>query len=103
MKLLFICILFFTFSIISSQTSNQKKKEKTVILCKENKNNKPLYIIDKRIVNTEKVKRLKKKNIRKIKVIKREKALKKYGEKGKNGVIIIYTKKYQKELNKLHN
>ena len=54
-------------------------------------NNMPLYIIDNKIVNTPVF--IHDYNLKSLKVIKGEKAVKKYGERAKNGVIEITTKR----------
>ena len=53
----------------------------------------PLYIIDGKERNAKAMKKLKPDNIASITVLKGKKASKKYGKKGKNGVIQITTKK----------
>ncbi len=51
-----------------------------------------LYILDGKEVTAEEVNQMEPNNIQSISVLKDESALKLYGEKGKNGVIIITTK-----------
>ncbi|WP_312322329.1 hypothetical protein [Soonwooa sp.] len=53
----------------------------------------PIYVLDGIIVDEKKVKDLKPSNIEKIEVLKDEKAKNKYGEKAKDGVIVITSKK----------
>ncbi|WP_338733118.1 hypothetical protein [Mangrovimonas cancribranchiae] len=53
---------------------------------------KPLYIIDNKEATPEEVEKIAPKKILSMTVLKGEKATKSYGEKGKNGVIIITTK-----------
>lgn len=53
----------------------------------------PLYIIDGKIYTNKQAKTIDPKNIESINVIKGEDAIKKYGDKGKKGVIEIATKK----------
>ncbi|WP_299521395.1 M56 family metallopeptidase [Winogradskyella sp.] len=53
----------------------------------------PLYIVDGKEVSKEKFTKLNPKKIESVTVLKDESAIKKYGDKGKNGVIIVKTKK----------
>ena len=57
------------------------------------KHGNPLYIIDGKEYSKEKMEELDPNNIEKVEVLKGEKAIEKYGEKGKNGIILITTKK----------
>jgi TonB family protein len=54
----------------------------------------PLFIIDGKVSTQTEASNLNKKDIQEIKVLKNEKATSLYGEKGKNGVIIIVSKAY---------
>jgi len=54
--------------------------------------NPPIFVIDGKIMKKENMKKLDPKSIKSINVLKGEKATKKYGKKGKNGVIEITTK-----------
>lgn len=56
---------------------------------------KPLYILDEKEITSEEMEAIKPENIVSINVLKGEAALKLYGEKGKNGVIEITTKKVE--------
>ncbi len=62
--------------------------------------NPPLYILDGKIISKKAVEKLPADNILKITVLKGDAAKKKYGEKGKNGVVEITSKK--KLNNPLH-
>jgi hypothetical protein len=53
-----------------------------------------LYIIDDKIVSKGDIEKYDPKDIDNITVLKQKAATEKYGEKGKNGVVIIVTKKY---------
>ena len=53
----------------------------------------PLYIIDDKEVSKDKLATIKPNNIESVTVLKDESAIEKYGDKAKNGVIIIKTKK----------
>lgn len=59
-----------------------------------------LFIIDDKIVSKEEVEKYDPKDIETVTVLKDKSATANYGEKGKNGVIIIVTKKYFKKKNK---
>jgi TonB-dependent SusC/RagA subfamily outer membrane receptor len=54
---------------------------------------KPLYVIDGVVAEDSNIESLSPDNIESISVLKGETAIAKYGEKGKNGVIEITTKK----------
>lgn len=56
---------------------------------------KPLYFLDEKEITSEEMEAIKPENIVSINVLKGEAALKLYGEKGKNGVIEITTKKVE--------
>lgn len=58
-----------------------------------NTSNDPLYIVDGKIVSDAEFKKISPDNIMSINVLKNESAAAAYGEKGKNGVIIITMKK----------
>jgi hypothetical protein len=55
--------------------------------------NQPLYIVDGVTMEPEKIKTLDPKSIDHIEVLKNKWSIEKYGAKGKNGVVIITTKK----------
>ena len=61
--------------------------------------NKTLIIVDGKITTHSNLNEFSPSNIESIKVLKGEKAIAEYGEKGKNGVMIITLKKDSKELN----
>jgi hypothetical protein len=58
-------------------------------------NNEPLYILDGKEIIKEEFQELNPNNIDSVNVLKGESAIEKYGDKGKNGVIEIITKKKQ--------
>ncbi|SDS05325.1 M56 family metallopeptidase [Gramella sp. MAR_2010_147] len=60
---------------------------------------KPLYMVDDEIQNKEFVDLIDPEEIASIMVLKGDNAIKEYGEKGKNGIIKIRTKKYHGENN----
>ena len=63
------------------------------ITAKSSKKTLPIYVVDGKITSNITVKEMDTKNIESISVLKGESAIKKYGERGKNGVIEITTKK----------
>jgi len=70
-------------------------------ITKKNKSiNNVLFIIDDKIVTKEEVEKYNPNDIETVTVLKDKAALETYGEKGKNGVIIIVTKKYLEEKRK---
>ncbi|APY10165.1 hypothetical protein BWZ22_02460 [Seonamhaeicola sp. S2-3] len=71
--------------------ASDKNKSKLVFMSDEEEN--PLFIIDGKEVEKDPIKGLNPEDIESINVLKDESAIKKYGDKGKNGVIIITTKK----------
>lgn len=57
-----------------------------------NLENPPLYLVDGKELTAEEVKKISPKDIHSINILKDSKATDKYGEKGKNGVMVITTK-----------
>jgi bla regulator protein blaR1 len=53
----------------------------------------PLFVIDGKVIKDDSLKNINPNNIKSIIVLKGIKAIKKYGRKGRNGVVEIYTKK----------
>lgn len=56
---------------------------------------KPLFVLDGKIIQYEELEKLDKRNIEAIEVLKGEKATDQYGDKGKNGVVVIKSKNQQ--------
>lgn len=69
-----------------------KKKEKTMVFISSDKE-KPLMIVDGKEITNGSIDDISPDKIEKVEVLKGEKATEKYGDKGKNGVILITTKK----------
>ncbi|QXP59773.1 M56 family metallopeptidase [Olleya sp. HaHaR_3_96] len=63
---------------------------------KTKNNGKPLVFIDSQKSNEQELSNLKPENIKSMSVLKDEKAIKAYGEEGKNGIILITTKQNNK-------
>ena len=83
-------------------TKTDNKDESYIIENNDDKNNvffsddddkNPLFIIDGKEVTKEKIRDLNPKQIESLTVLKDKSAIEKYGDKGKNGVIVIKTKK----------
>jgi hypothetical protein len=56
-----------------------------------------LIICDGKEISTEEMQKIKSENIKSMEVLKGENAIEKYGEKGKNGVILITKKQLVKD------
>ncbi|CAI8309542.1 MAG: Uncharacterised protein [Formosa sp. Hel3_A1_48] len=87
-------ILFFSFiSIlqISCEKTDKSINKEALVLNSFNKNPAPLYVLDGVVVN--RIDTLSPSSIAEINVLKDQKAIEKYGQKGKQGVIEIITKK----------
>ncbi|QHI36264.1 hypothetical protein IMCC3317_16230 [Kordia antarctica] len=69
------------------------KEEDNKIVFNNSNNKKPLIIVDGKIVDESKMKNLDTDKIESVSVLKGKSATEKYGDKGKDGVIIIKTKK----------
>ena len=101
MKKIILTFAFLNIGLVgfSQETKKKDKKEKNatvksknIQLCSDSKNS-PLYILDGKEINSEKLEELNAKNIAEVSVLKGEKATYKYGQKGVNGVVEIYSKK----------
>lgn len=79
-------------TISTSDFSYSNINPKTVTL-KSTKKNNPIYVLDGKIISNSNFKKINTDNIESISVLKGDSAIKKYGEKAKNGVIEIKTKK----------
>lgn len=55
-------------------------------------NGAPIYVVDGKVVSKEEVDKIKPANIATVDILKNEKAIQEFGEKGKNGVIKITLK-----------
>lgn len=90
----------FNFDSTSDSLSSENELIKTEI---ENKKNLAttteniLYIIDDKEVDSSDLGKISPNEIKNITVLKDDESIKKYGEKGKNGVLIIQTKEYKKK------
>ncbi|MDX1830277.1 MAG: M56 family metallopeptidase [Lutibacter sp.] len=83
--------------VIIKQTSGKDGKHishaKTTNFWVSSDNKKPLFIIDGKESSKDQLDKINSETIEKIEVLKGKNAVKKYGDKGENGVILITTKK----------
>ncbi len=95
MKQLLVLLCVFVPFLLPAQTNGETKKD-TINLLKPS----PLIIVDgikKSNINIQTIDlELKPENIEKIEVIKSKDATLRYGDEGKNGVVLITTKKKKK-------
>lgn len=83
-----------TMSLTSTETIQAQEKEPQIVVLgyvTDDKNPQPLFFIDGKEATKEAISGIPADNIGWINVLKDEKATKMYGEKGKNGVVEIYT------------
>ena len=83
-------IRFIIFAIFLSCGDTKKPDEIRVYLNSFNKKPAPLFVLDGIFITT--IDSVSPSSIAKIYVLKEQKAIDKYGQKGKNGVIEIFTK-----------
>ena len=69
------------------------KNAKELRIVSGNKGEKPLFVVDDKIIGNDDITKIKPNDIESVTVLKDESATKLYGEKGKNGVVIIKMKK----------
>lgn len=83
-----------TIKLINSEEViiHQPEKAYKNITYQSSKNPKPLIIVDGKEVSSDSLKKIDSNNIESVTVLKDEKAIETYGEKGKNGVIVLKTK-----------
>jgi len=105
-KLIFIISILFSILTFSQNENKKIDKAKSVnniiINCKtcgDCKTKKPLYILDGKIITEKSFRKVDPNTIKYLNVYKHKKATFLYGEKGKNGVIVIVSKT-KKELKK---
>ena len=79
-----------------------KKTTKKIIIIKDSTNSdiKPLFILDGKVISSEEMKDINHEDIESINVYKGDKAFQLCGEKGKNGVVDIMSKKMKIKLDK---
>jgi TonB-dependent SusC/RagA subfamily outer membrane receptor len=93
-----LALMLFISTISLAQDTLQVKPSKSVQLVPNQP--KPLFILDDVEMPGSDLGAVKPEDIEKIDVLKDSKAVEKYGEKGKNGVVIITTKKYKTKKSK---
>lgn len=69
------------------------EEQDSKLVFRNSSNKKPLFVIDGKIVDQKKMDKLNPDKIESVTVLKGDSAIEKYGDKGKNGVVIIKTKK----------
>ena len=81
------------FVIKTDNDSIHKMSKKGNLVVFNSGKGEPLYFADGKEITSEEMKKISPDTIEKVEVFKGEKAIEKYGEKGKNGVILLTTKK----------
>ena len=74
--------------MVEGKVQNSEKKE----LPNLNSSERPLFILDEKEISYEEMEKIDPNTIKSINVFKIEKAIEKYGEKGKNGVVVFTIK-----------
>ena len=77
--------------VIKLNEENSKNNKTKIIISKTN-NNEPIHIINGKVVKKNEIEELEVENINKVEVLKGDDAVKKYGNKGKDGVVMVTTK-----------
>lgn len=101
---LIIAIFFFALNVALGQEKQTVDAKGWGINNKltSNKNNQALHILDGVLVDNDIMQKINSSNVESVTVLKKEKATDIYGEKGKNGAILIKTKNIEdKELKKI--
>ena len=76
----------------TSSTGDSESNQESSLTIRTEAGKDPLYIIGETEISAEELKLIDKEKIKSVSVWKNEEAIKKYGEKGKNGVIVIELK-----------
>ena len=79
--------------VILITTKSQDSKNKPLVKIKGATINNPLYIVDGKRISAKKMEKINPDRIESITVVKSKQATEKYGEKAKNGVVLIQLKK----------
>ena len=89
-----------TFSIRRKTITNSKGEKQEVYIAKQNDflQNPPLFLLDDKEITEKQMKNIATDDIESISVLKDKSATELYGEKGKNGVVIIHLKENVKTL-----
>ena len=89
-----------TFSIRRKTITNRKGEKQEVYIAKQNDflQNPPLFLLDDKEITEKQMKNIATDDIESISVLKDKSATELYGEKGKNGVVIIHLKENVKTL-----
>ena len=95
----FIYTFSLLFSLSAASFAQETKKEGSIKLINQNATQQnlptPLFILDDVEMPGNDLGSIKSEDIESINVLKEKKTIESYGEKGKNGVVIIYYKKVQ--------
>ncbi|MCX2681580.1 hypothetical protein OOZ15_16620 [Galbibacter sp. EGI 63066] len=89
-------MLLFSFKTVTTYKVPSETAQKTAITPHNEQDDDPIYVVDGKVVSKSIMAAIDPKSIDKINVLKGEKAVKKYGEKAKNGVVEIFLKKDSK-------
>jgi hypothetical protein len=79
--------------IFENENGKIEKEKKVIVVNSGNINVKPLYILDGKEISPQEMEKINPDTIESVNVLKGENAITNYGEKGKNGVIVIKLKK----------
>lgn len=91
-KLIFILVLIPFLGKAQNDTIKVDRQNRTEVTEEIKEEAQPLYIFDGKEVTIDQINKIDPEDIERIEILKNEKAIEKYGEKGKNGVIEIYSK-----------
>jgi TonB-dependent SusC/RagA subfamily outer membrane receptor len=96
-----ICFITHAQEKTSSDTISKETKSTRIIICAPSRSviNEPLYILDGIVINSKQFSIINPNDIQEIKVLKGIEAISLYGNQGRNGVIIITTKKEYNQNN----
>jgi TonB-dependent SusC/RagA subfamily outer membrane receptor len=96
-----ICFITHAQEKINPDTISKETKATRIIICAPSRSliNEPLYILDGVVINSKQFSRINPNDIQEIKVLKDAQTTSIYGNQGRNGVIIITTKKKYNQNN----
>ncbi len=93
MKTLSIFLLSLAGIVVQAQTVEEIKREESVLIQSKNS---PLVLLNGKSIPSDSLKKIDPNTIESIEVIKGQQADSLYGEKGRNGVIVIKQKNFRK-------
>ncbi|KQW97474.1 TonB-dependent receptor plug domain-containing protein [Flavobacterium sp. Root420] len=96
-----ICFITNAQEKTNSDTISKETKSTGIIICAPSRSvlNEPLYILDGVVINSKQLSIINPNDIQDIKVLKDAQATSPYGSQGRNGIIIITTKKKYNQNN----